>query len=386
MNCQWLRLLTDGRQRYGLIHAIILMSLCLQVGGPVYAAKEGKATNCVFSSYGSSGKDWEEITPLTRSTPVGAVLKQRHVNPLIEYTTEESKTLERHEFVAAAHLPGIRFPDGIVPTNIDGISLKVTAYPGRGEARVLTGNFFPQVLEKYDVEHTDGAKFKILTAYMYSLILTRPASELPKGPLVVNSLSGVQLALYALDLDKGVAQVGQHLLELPPQNNRDRCAKQLLLTERDLLGTDEIKFATKCQVVTRDVTLRLGSPSAHDFPALGSTSPPSAMARLEVSDCSVNSLPKVSFSAEPASRCDPTGILGLTQSAQDGGRSVAKGVGIVMFNEQIPRIHCNGTQYAMERLSGSDNASFSFRAQYIRTGPITEGSANSSARFNFTFD
>ncbi|MCE4053208.1 fimbrial protein [Pseudomonas sp. Au-Pse12] len=342
--------------------------------------------NCAFSSYGSNGQAWKEITPLTRSTPVGAVLMQRHVNPLIEYTTEESKTLERHEFVSAAHLPGIRFPDGIVPTNIDGISLKVTAYPGRGEARVLTGNFFPQVLEKYDVEHTDGARFKILTAYMYSLILTRPASELPKGPLVVNSLSGAQLALYALDLDKGVAQVGQHLLELPSQENRRRCQKSLVLSERDLLGTDEIKFAAKCQVVTRDVTLRLGSPSAHDFPALGSTSPPSAMARLEVSDCSANSLPKVSFSTEPASRCDPTGILGLTQSAQDGGRSVAKGVGIVMFNEQIPRIHCNGTQYAMERLSGSDNASFSFRAQYIRTGPITEGSANSSARFNFTFD
>ncbi|MCO7608891.1 type 1 fimbrial protein [Pseudomonas chlororaphis] len=379
MSDPWLRLLSDGRRLGLLMGAMILLLSCL----PVYADTEGKAKNCVFSSYGGSAQDWVEITPLTRSTPVGAVLQQRHVNPVIEYSTEESRTQMRHELVAAAHLPGVRFPDGIVPTNIDGISFKVTAYPTGSDPQMLTGNFYPRVLEKYGVEHSGNPLKKVLTAYVYSLILTRPADELPKGALVVNSLSGAQVALYALDLDEGVAQVGQHLLELPQQDNRDRCSKQLLLSEQDLLGAEGVKFAAKCQVVTRNVTLRLGSPSAHDFPTLGSTSPPSAVARLEVNDCSFNSLPKVSFSAEPASRCDPTGILGLTQ---DQGRSVAKGVGIVMFNEQIPRIHCNGTQYAMERLLGSDSASFSFRAQYIRTGPITEGAANSSAQFNFTFD
>ncbi|PYY85370.1 hypothetical protein DNK59_15525 [Pseudomonas sp. TKO26] len=383
MSDPWLRLLTDGRRRGLLIRAMILLLSCLPGGLPAYAKTEGKAKNCEFSSYGGSAQDWVEITPLTRSTPVGAVLQQRHVNPVIEYTTEESRTQARHELVAAAHLPGVRFPDGIVPTNIDGISFKVTAYPTGSDPQMLTGNFYPRVLEKYAVEHSGNPLKKVPTAYVYSLILTRPADELPKGALVVNSLSGAQVALYALDLDEGVAMVGQHLLELPQQDNRDRCSKQLLLSEQQLLGNDGVKFAAKCQVVTRNVTLRLGSPSAHDFPTLGSTSPPSAMARLEVNDCSFNSLPKVSFSAEPASRCDPSGILGLTQ---DPGRSVAKGVGIVMFNEQIPRIHCNGTQYAMERPSGSDSASFSFRAQYIRTGPITEGSANSSAQFNFTFD
>lgn len=386
MSDSWLRLLTDGRRPGLLIRAIILMLSCLQGSLPAYAAKSGMAQGCAFSSYDGSAQDWVEITPLTRSTPVGSVLQQRHVNPIIEYTTEESESQEWHELVAAAHLPGVRFPDGIIPTNIDGISLKVTAYPSGSDPHVLTGNFYPRVLEKYIVEHSSAALKKVVTAYVYSLILTRPADELPKGALVVNSLSGAQVALYALDLDKGAVTVGQHLLDLPQQDNRDRCSKQLLLSEQDLLGAEGVKFAAKCQVVTRNVTLRLGSPSAHDFPTLGSTSPPSAVARLEVNDCSFNSLPKVAFSAEPASRCDPTGILGLTQSAQDQGRSVAKGVGIVMFNEQIPRIHCNGTQYAMERLLGSDSASFSFRAQYIRTGPITEGAANSSAQFNFTFD
>ncbi len=386
MRDPWLRLLSDGRRPGLLMRAIILMLLCVQGGAPVYAAIEGKAKGCVFSSYGSTSQDWLEITPLTRSTPVGSVLQQRHVNPVIEYTTEESATQEQHELVSAAHLPGVRFPDGIIPTNIDGISFQVTAYPTGAGPHVLTGNFYPRVLEKYGVEHANAALKKVVTAYVYSLILTRPADELPKGALVVNSLSGAQVALYALDLDQGVVTVGQHLQELPQHDNRERCSKQLLLNEHDLLGSEGVKFTAKCQVVTRNVTLRLGSPSAHDFPTLGSTSPPSAVARLEVNDCSFNSLPKVSFSAEPASRCDPTGILGLTQSAQDQGRSVAKGVGIVMFNEQIPRIHCNGTPYAMERLLGSDSASFSFRAQYIRTGPITEGAANSSAQFNFTFD
>ncbi|BCT31962.1 hypothetical protein PproGo58_14570 [Pseudomonas protegens] len=386
MRDPWLRLLSDGRRPGLLMRAIILMLLCVQGGAPVYAAIEGKAKGCVFSSYGSTSQDWLEITPLTRSTPVGSVLQQRHVNPVIEYTTEESATQEQHELVSAAHLPGVRFPDGIIPTNIDGISFQVTAYPTGAGPHILTGNFYPRVLEKYGVEHANDALKKVVTAYVYSLILTRPADELPKGALVVNSLSGAQVALYALDLDQGVVTVGQHLQELPQHDNRERCSKQLLLNEHDLLGSEGVKFTAQCQVVTRNVTLRLGSPSAHDFPTLGSTSPPSAVARLEVNDCSFNSLPKVSFSAEPASRCDPTGILGLTQSAQDQGRSVAKGVGIVMFNEQIPRIHCNGTPYAMERLLGSDSASFSFRAQYIRTGPITEGAANSSAQFNFTFD
>ncbi|MDP9535681.1 fimbrial protein [Pseudomonas protegens] len=386
MSDSWLRLLTDGRRPGLLIRAIILMLSCLQGSLPAYAAKSGMAQGCAFSSYDGSAQDWVEITPLTRSTPVGSVLQQRHVNPIIEYTTEEAESQEWHELVAAAHLPGVRFPDGIIPTNIDGISLKVTAYPSGSEPYVLTGNFYPRVLEKYSVEHSSAALKKVVTAYVYSLILTRPADELPKGALVVNSLSGAQVALYALDLDKGAVTVGQHLLELPQQDNRDRCSKQLLLSEQDLLGAEGVKFAAKCQVVTHNVTVPMGSPSAHDFPTLGSTSPPSPIRSLEVNGCSFNSLPKVSFSAEPASRCDPTGILGLTQSAQDQGRSVAKGVGIVMFNEQIPRIHCNGTPYAMERLSGSDSASFSFRAQYIRTGPITEGSANSSAQFNFTFD
>lgn len=388
MSDPWSRLLTDGRRRVLLIRAIILMLLGVQASAPVYAVTdEGNAKGCVFSSYGGSAQDWVEITPLTRSTPVGSVLKQRHVNPIIEYTTtEKSVTKEPHELVLGAHLPGIRFLDGIVPTNIDGISFKVTAYPSGSDAQILTGSFYPLVLKKYRVESSNGELKKDFINYVYSLILTRPANELPKGSLQVNSLAGVQVAMYALDLDAGVAQVGQHLLELPQQDNRDRCSKQLLLSEQDLLGAEGVKFAAKCQVVTRNVTLRLGSPSANDFPTLGSTSPPSAVARLEVNDCSFNSLPKVSFSAEPASRCDPTGILGLTQSAQDQVRSVAKGVGIVMFNEQIPRIHCNGTQYAMERLLGSDSASFSFRAQYIRTGPITEGAANSSAQFNFTFD
>ncbi|SED13249.1 Pilin (type 1 fimbria component protein) [Pseudomonas saponiphila] len=381
MSDPWFRLLTDGRGRGLLMRAIILMLLCVQGSAPVYAVTYGKAEGCVFSSY--DGFDWVEVTPLTRSTPVGSVLKQRQVNPIVEYTTGKSVTKEPHELIVGAHFPGIRFLDGIVPTNIDGISFKVTAYPSGSDAQILTGNFYPLVLKKYKVESSNGELKKDFMNYVYSLILTRPANELPKGSLQVNSLAGVQVAMYALDLDAGVAQVGQHLQELPPHNNRERCAKELLLNEHDLLGSEGVKFTAKCQVVTRNVTLPLGSPSAHDFPTLGSTSPPSVMKRLEVNDCSFNSLPKVSFSAEPASRCDPSGILGLTQ---DPGRSVAKGVGIVMFNEQIPRIHCNGTQYAMERPSGSDSASFSFRAQYIRTGPITEGSANSSAQFNFTFD
>jgi len=384
MSDPWFRLLTDGRRRGLLMHAIILMLLCVQASAPVYAVTdEGKATACVFSSYDVSTQKWVEITPLTRSTPVGSILQQRHVNPIIEYTTGKSATKVPHELVLGAHFPGIRFLDGIVPTNIDGISFKVTAYPSGSDAQILTGSIYPLILKKYSVEGSSGELRKDFMNYVYSLILTRPANELPKGSLVVNSLSGAQVALFALDLDKGVATVGQHLLELPQQDNRDRCSKQLLLSEHQLLGSEGVKFTAKCQVVTRNITVPLGSPSTHDFPTLGSTSPPSVMKRLEVNDCSFNSLPKVSFSAEPASRCDPSGILGLTQ---DQGRSVAKGVGIVMFNEQIPRIHCNGTQYSMERQPGSDSASFSFRAQYIRTGPITEGSANSSARFNFTFD
>ena len=45
---------------------------------------------------------------------------------------------------------GNSFADGIIPTNIDGISFKVTAYPTMGDSRMLTGNFYPLVLEKYD--------------------------------------------------------------------------------------------------------------------------------------------------------------------------------------------------------------------------------------------
>lgn len=387
MSCQWLSPLVNGRKRRTFVQMAILMLWWLQPGASAHAAIEGIAKGCLFSNVGSNGKPWKEVTPLNSSARVGDVLKERNVNPIIEYTTSQSNTLERHEFVSAAHLIGY-FADGIVATNIKGIGFKVTAHPSRGNASgdLVSNTTFPSVLEKFDVEYEANIYKKIPTAYVYSLILTLPPNELPKGPLVIRSLNGVQMKLYALDLKKGAATVGQPLLELPSHNNKDRCNVWQSFTESDLLGTDEVKFSAKCQVITRKVELPLGSPSAHDFPTLGSTSSPSTVARLEVSDCTANTLPRVSFTTEPPSRCDSTGILGLTQTAQNRNSPVAQGVGIVMFNEQIPRIHCNGTQYAMERLAGNDNASFSFRAQYIRTGHITEGSANSSAQFNFTFD
>ncbi|MGC5700114.1 type 1 fimbrial protein [Pseudomonas sp. NFXW11] len=338
------------------------------------------AKGCRFLNVGV-GNPWVEVTPLTSSTPVGAVLKQRSINPYINYSTERSiGGAAYHELVSAAHWPPGTRQDGIIPTNIAGIGFKVT-HPAAGEDIVLTTSAYPVALEKLDVKSSPNVA-NMVTHYLYSLVLTRPVNELPSGSLEITHLNDYELQLYALNLPRGTARIGQELRNLPGHSNDQACNQRLVVKQASLIGTPPV-FSKTCEVVTRNVKRQLGSFAPADFPALNATSPPSELIRLDLGNCTVNARPQVSFTDmyPAADTCKSAGILELAPSSR--GRAVARGVGIAMFNDQ-GRIHC-GKQYSVARTPGSDSAHFDFRAQYIRTGEIREGDADGGVQFQFTF-
>lgn len=373
---------TAQRRRCWLIVHVALLLLVLScfVDTARAALLNGQAVQCEFGKMVDTA--WREVKPLTTDRVVGDVLWERYVDLPTQYSILGAGG-KAHELVSAGYWSrGTLLVDGVAETNVRGIGFKIAVRSSDGVSRtIVQAPDDPIALEKTDVQYLGSAmSSSMLTRYTLSLVLTVPASQLPAGKLEVTHVDGsAGLVLYAVDLPKGVAMLGQPFkvpTEIFPPGI---CRKLHTISGTELIGESKTLPKT-CVVVTKNVTRPLGHFTPADFPAIDSVSPPSEEVRLQLSDCSAIARPQVSFTDASSRRCE-SGILGLLPSS---GKVVAQGIGIVMFNDKIRRIHC-ATPYEVERIAGTNNASFNFRAQYIRIGHVTPGDANGAVTFEFTF-
>jgi len=111
-----------------------------------------------------------------------------------------------HELVSTGHWgPGTPLSEGIAPTNIDGIGLKINVRSSDGQNRTLLQTPLPVAVEKEPVQYDSAAAqacgSTLTTNYVQQLILTVEPSQLPAGKLIVERVAGSsQLTLYAIDL------------------------------------------------------------------------------------------------------------------------------------------------------------------------------------------
>ncbi|MGR6737435.1 fimbrial protein [Pseudomonas chlororaphis] len=358
------------------------------IAGAVQAAiVQSQAVQCEFSN--GAGRSWQAVTPLTSTTPVGAVLYQRSVALITNYRYGGSSGNVAHELVSAGHwTAGTPLPDGIAPTNISGIGFKISASSSDGILRELSQTAKPIALEKelvrFDSNAGQNQRSQMVTNYVQSLILTVPPSQLPSGELRVERVDGSStLMLYAVDLLKDVASLGGEVTV--PNNNIPLgiCRKPYPLMGPAIIdvGGGGVTVPKTCVVESyKTIPVKLGRFSLADFPKVGSTSS-TVPFHIELSQCAVNARPQITFTDKVAGHSDPS-ILNLSASP-----NAAKGFGIIMINDlNQQRIKYDGTLYDMQRVG--DSAIIPLRAGYIRTGSDAEvkvGDADGAAEFTFTF-
>lgn len=364
-----------------VVHGVLLLlSMCLLQSAQAELLN-GQAINCRFGPMLET-MPWREVTPLTSETPVGSVLWERYVDLNTQYGMLDAAG-KPHELVSAGRWSrGTLLVDGVAPTNVRGIGFKMVVRSSDGQSRPLTQAFEgPVALEKSNIKYSPEVSLKStsVTHYTQSLVLMVPVSELPGGKLEISRVGGTaQLQLYAVDLPKGAAALGQPITIPSDSFPPGICRELQTFGGAELIGKT-LTISSSCVVMTKNVVRQLGRFSSADFPTLYSTSPPSQEVTLQLSQCTALARPRVSFTDLSPRRCE-AGILGLMKQ----GGQVASGLGIVMFNDRIKRIECD-TSYEVERTPGSNNATFDFRAQYIRIGRVTPGAANGAVTFEFTF-
>ncbi|WP_248130700.1 fimbrial protein [Pseudomonas sp. B329] len=362
--------------------------LMLWVAIEARAAVNSVATFCTFTN--GTGRPWVQVTPLTSTTPVGSVLWERGVGLNINYAyTGPAGTA--HELVSAGHWgPGTPLSDGVAPTNIDGIGLKVGVGSSDGQRRTLLQTPLPVAVEKEPVQYDSAASqargSALTTNYVQQLILTVAPSQLPAGKLIVDRVAGSsQLTLYAVDLLKGQVGFGSSV-EIPLDNRPSGvCRVPYLLMGPAIInmgdGGGPIEVPNTCNVQTyQTIPVKLGRISLNEFPQVGSTSRPTHFA-IELSDCAVNAKPEITFNDKYGPPADPT-VLTLEPTAAS-----AQGFGIVMTNELTRQaVRYDGVSYAMKR--AGEGAKIPLSAQYVRVGSgevLKAGAANGVAEFTFTF-
>ncbi|MGE7956812.1 fimbrial protein [Pseudomonas sp. NPDC089530] len=358
------------------------------IAGPAQAAiVQSQAIQCAFSN--GAGRQWQEVTPLTSTTTVGAVLFQRPVALVTNYRYGSSSGNVAHELVSAGHwTAGTPLPGGIAPTNVSGIGFKIVASSSDGVVRELSQTPRPVALEKdlvrFDSSAGQNQRSQMVTNYVQSLILTVPPNQLPGGELRVERVDGSSaLMLYAVDLVRGVASLGAEVT-IPNDNipvGICRTPYALLGPAIINIGGGGITIPNTCVVESyKTIPVKLGRFSLTDFPKVGSTSA-SVPFRIELSQCALNAKPQITFTDKAAGHGDPS-VLSLSASPD-----AAKGFGIVMTNElNGQRVRYDGTLYDMQRVG--DSAVIPLRAGYIRTGSDAEvkvGDADGAAEFTFTF-
>ncbi|HEK1766254.1 TPA: type 1 fimbrial protein [Pseudomonas putida] len=347
-----------------------------------------QALNCTYSN--GAGQPWQQVTPLTSSTPVGAVLWQRAVGLNINYQYGGPSGAP-HELVSAAYWgPGTPLSNGVAPTNVNGIGIKVLVNSSDGVRRTILQTPSLVAMEKDTVQYLAGtgqARGSTLTTnYLQQLILTVPPNQLPTGEMIVERVDGsAQLTLYAIDLLLGVASLGGKV-DVPSNNiPLGVCRSPYLLMGPAVInlgdGGGPIVIPSTCTVEAyKTVPVKLGAMLLSDFQSVGSMSAPRTFS-IALSECAVNAKPVISFSDKQGRQADAS-VLTLQE-----GADAAHGFGIVVTNELTRQpIRFDGTGYPMRRVG--EGATIPLAARYIRLGEqvdLKAGNANGAAEFTFTF-
>lgn len=352
------------------------------------AMVNSQALNCTFSN--RAGQPWQPVTPLTSSTPVGAVLWQRAVGLNINYQYG-GPSGPPHELVSAAYWgPGTPLSNGVAPTNVNGIGIKILVNSSDGVRRTILQTPSLVAMEKDNVQYQAGAGqirgSSLTTNYLQQLILTVPPNQLPSGEMIVERVDGSsQLTLYAIDTLQGVASLGGKV-DVPVGNiPLGICRTPYLLMGPAIInlgdGGGPVVVPSTCTVEAyRTVPVQLGAMLLDDFQTVGSMSAPRAFS-IALSECAVNARPVISFSDKYGRQPDAS-VLTL-----QGGVDAAQGFGIVVTNELTRQpIRFDGTGYPMHRVG--EGATIPLAARYVRLGEAAElkaGKANGAAEFTFTF-
>ncbi len=349
------------------------------------------ANQCKFGN--TEGSPWRLVTPLTQSTPVGAILYQRTISLFIGFRYGFPMPNEHELVYAGRWLPYVYIRNGIAKTNVDGIGFKWVGVGRDGIERTLTQTSDPLTIATEGLmggrPQDTNTGMAILRQY---LILEKPASQLPEGKLVVTDLLGSPVVeLHAIDLPKGEAVPGKTVpvpgFMIPPE----RCNQSIRYTGVENLtigGGGPIEIPNTCEVQSNlTVPVNLGHFALSQFGSVNATSQPVNFS-IVLNRCAAAAKPTISF-RDKAAQANPDKTL--LQLSAPGGQALARGFNIVMTNgltgERIaydePGV---ARRYPMRRIG--ETAEMPLRAQYLRTGADGElkpGYAGGAAEFTFTF-
>ncbi len=383
-----------GRASVRMLGAV-LSAACVCHAGAATAGtgRPAAAGDCTFSNVQATS--WRQVTRLTNSTPIGAVLYQRQVSLMVSYKYVGAPGT--YELVSAGHWNlGTIITDGLARTNVDGIALRWAGVDSDGEARTLVQNAYPAAVAKSEVVEVEGGSPSIgnviMVYFLQDLVLTKAATSLPEGDIVVSDLLGTpSIALYAINLPKGTASLGTDVrlpeLHIPSHH----CKQSITYTGVGNLtigGGGGIEVPKQCEVESNMIVpVNLGKASLGQFPSLHATSQPVDF-NIALSRCAAAAKPTISFRDKAV---QPNADKTLLQLSAPEGTAVARGFNIVMTNgltgERIAYDEPDtAKQYPMKRIG--DTAVMPLSAQYIRTGVDTElkaGYAGGAAEFTFTF-
>ncbi|WGY69920.1 type 1 fimbrial protein [Burkholderia cepacia] len=369
-------------------------AVCAACACYVNAATAGTpAVDCTFSNVRATS--WRQVTRLTNSTPVGAVLYQRMVSLIVTYRYGPPGP-SAYELVSAGHWEvGTVVTDGLARTNVDGIALRWSGVDSDGESRKLVQSVYPTAVAKWAINRVEGGGTSvgdnIMVYFEQHLVLTKAATSLPESEIVVNDLLGTpRIRLYAYTLPENAASLGSEVILTPPLSPK-LCRQSITYTGVGNLtigGGGGIPVPKQCEVESNMIVpVNLGRASLGQFPSLNATSQPVDF-NITLSRCAAAAKPTISFRDKAV---QPNADKTLLQLSAPEGQAPARGFNIVMTNgmtgERISYDEPDSAkQYPMRRVG--DTAVMPLSAQYIRTGTDSElraGYAGGAAEFTFTF-
>ncbi|MXN73561.1 fimbrial protein [Burkholderia sp. 4701] len=347
------------------------------------------AVDCTFSNI--HGSPWRQVTKLTGSTPIGAVLQQRTVSLIVSYKFGPVLS-GQFELVGAGHWkPGTFVSDGVARTNVDGIGLRWSGGK-EGDRRTLPQAFVPIAVETKPITSGASGGDSAMFYFIQELVLTKSPSGLPTGDLYVKDLLGTPaIALYAYTLPKGIASIGSAVTvpeDLTPANLCKQSISYPGVLALTIGNGGGIVVPQQCEVVSNMIVpVDLGHVPLSQFASLHAMSKPVDF-NITLSQCAAAAKPAISF-RDKAVR--PNADKTLLELSASGGKALARGFNIVMTNsltgERIAYDEPDrAKQYPMKRVG--DDAVMPLSARYIRTGADAElkaGYAGGAAEFTFTF-
>ncbi|AOJ33038.1 fimbrial protein [Burkholderia metallica] len=386
---RWRRLARAGRAMRRLATAGY-MGLAFATHAMAQGGSGAMALDCAFSNPDASS--WRMITPLTSTTPVGAILYQRTVSLMVSFKYGPAPAAR--ELTSAAHwMPGSVIADGVAQTNVSGIGFKWAGVSDDGGERTLRQDALPMVTAKTELIRSGEAGNDIrMMRFRQFLVLDKPVSQLPQGKLIIKNLPGnPTVAIYAIDFPKGAASIGS-TVTVPGQTTPPNLCKQV----KTFVGVGNVCIGSECEIHVPNrceiqsnmiVPVTLGNFAISNFPSVNAMSKPVSF-DIALSQCAAAAKPSISFRDKAA---QPNPDKTLLQLSAPAGQTVARGFNIVMTNALTGERIAYGepgtaTQYPMRRTG--DMAVMPLRAQYIRTGADAElqpGYAGGGAEFSFTF-